>query len=221
MHFEILVEDRSGKKMLELLLPQIIDISHNTFKVHSYKGIGNIPKGMNENTDPRKKFLLDQLPGLLNGYGKTFSGYPPNYHAVVVVVCDLDKRCLKEFREELYGVISKCHSQPRAFFCIAIEECEAWYLGDSSAIKRVYPKAKDSVLESYENDSICNTWEKLADAVYPGGSKVLSEKGWQAIGAEKAVWAEKITPHVDVEGNKSPSFQYFRNKLISFAGISK
>ena len=45
MHFEILVEDRSGKKALDILVPKLIG-DHHTFIVHSYRGIGKIPKNM-------------------------------------------------------------------------------------------------------------------------------------------------------------------------------
>lgn len=45
MHFEILVEDQSGKKTLDILLPKILGGKH-TFKVHPYKGIGQIPKNL-------------------------------------------------------------------------------------------------------------------------------------------------------------------------------
>ena len=53
----------------------------------------------------------------------------------------------------------------------------------------------------------------LADAVFPGGSGALKEKGWRAVGREKSVWATKIPPLMDVENNASPSFQYFRDEL--------
>ena len=36
MHFEILVEDQSGKEALDILLPKIID-AQDTFKVRGYK----------------------------------------------------------------------------------------------------------------------------------------------------------------------------------------
>ncbi len=42
MHFEILVEDLSGKKALDILVPKILGNTHS-FVVHSYKGIGRIP----------------------------------------------------------------------------------------------------------------------------------------------------------------------------------
>ncbi|AKB19629.1 hypothetical protein [Methanosarcina sp. WWM596] len=217
MHFEILVEDQSGKKMLDVLVPKIIGNEHS-FMVRAYKGIGRIPGNLKGSSDPSKRILLDQLPRLLRGYGKTFASYPPDYPAVVILVCDLDDKCMKAFREELCGILQTCNPQPKTRFCIAIEEGEAWFLGDIMAVKKAYPRSKDSILRSYKNDSICGTWERLADAVYPGGSQKLSAQGWQHVGAEKSTWAKNITPHMDVENNNSLSFCYFRQKLRELVG---
>ena len=46
MHFEILVEDVSGKTTLEILVPKIINPEQHTFNIHAYKGIGHIPKNL-------------------------------------------------------------------------------------------------------------------------------------------------------------------------------
>jgi Domain of unknown function (DUF4276) len=214
MHVEILVEDLSGKKALDFLVPKIIG-DQDTFKVHSYKGIGRIPKNMKDAADPSKRILLANLPRLLRGYGRTFEGYHRDYKAVVVLVCDLDDKDRHDFLNELRRVLNSCHPKPETRFCLAIEEGEAWLLGDLLAVKSAYSNAKDDVLSSYISDSICGTWEKLADAVYPGGAKMLLKKGWQAIGAEKFRWADDIAPRMDVERNKSPSFCAFRNELRS------
>jgi len=216
MHFEILVEDQSGKKALDILVPKILNNEH-TFKIHSYKGIGRIPRKSKGNTGVEKRILLNRLPNLLRGYGKTFSDYPKNYPAFVILVCDLDDKCLEEFRQELFSILNNCDPKPKTRFCIAIEEGEAWFLGDIPAIKTAYPKARNSVLNEYVNDSICGTWECLADATFPGGSQALKAKGWQRIGAEKTAWSEKITPHMDVDNNRSASFCYFREKLRELA----
>src|SRR5690606_202521 len=111
-----------------------------------------------------------------------------------------------------------CNPQPEARFCIAIEEGEAWFLGDIPAIKAAYPKAKDAVLKKYVNDSICGTWECLADAVYAGGAAALNSKGWQAVGKEKSQWSEQISPHMDVLNNASPSFICFRQNILELLG---
>lgn len=211
MHFEILIEDISGKTALEILVPKIIDTEQHTFKIHSYKGAGRIPKDLKSTSDPKKRVLLDQLPRLIQGHGKTFAG-TPDYSAVLIVVCDLDDRCLSAFRKELFDCVDKCNPKPETYFCIVIEEGEAWYLGDLGAVKKAYPSAKSAILNSYENDSICGTWEKLADAIFVGGSVKLSKVGGQ-IGKEKARWAHAIPPHMDVDKNLSQSFCYFRDKL--------
>ena len=212
MHFEILVEDLSGKKSLDILIPKIIGTQH-TFKVHNYRGSGHIPKNLKSRADASKRILLDQLPKLLNGYGKTIANYPTDFPAAVIVVCDLDRRCLKKFRQELFAVLDACTPRPETRFCIAIEEGESWLLGDIPAIKAAYPKAKDNILNGYQNDSICGTWELLADAVFRGGSSSLKKRGWQTVGREKSTWAQKITPYMNVDQNASPSFCYFRDKI--------
>ncbi|MEQ1529604.1 MAG: DUF4276 family protein [Methylococcales bacterium] len=212
MHFEILVEDQSGKAALDILVPKIVGAQHSV-DVKSYKGVGRIPEKMNKSTDASKRILLDNLPRLLAGYGKSWQKYP----AVVIVVCDLDDKCLKAFRSELIGLLNNINPKPETRFCIAVEEGEAWFLGDIPAIKKAYPKAKDSVLSAYISDSICGTWEQLADAVYKGGSQALKRQGWQASGAEKSAWAESIAPHMDFDNNQSPSFNYFLGKLKELA----
>lgn len=214
MHIEILVEDLSGQKALDVLVPRMIG-DGDTFRVHSYKGIGPIPKNMKDAADPSKRILLTNLPKLLKGYGRTFQGYPKGYRAAVVLVCDLDDKNLRTFINELNGVLNACDPKPETHFCIAIEEGEAWLLGDTRAVKSAYPAANDSVLDSYINDSICGTWETLADAVYPGGAKALNKKGWQTVGAEKARWAEDISPQMDLDNNASPSFCFFRDQIRS------
>ena len=212
MHFEVLVEDQSGKKALDILIPKIIGDQH-TFRVIEYRGIGRIPRNLKSGVEANKRILLDRLPSLLRGYGKTFADYPPNYPAAVILVCDLDDKCLKEFRQELFTVLNACNPKPETRFCIAIEEGEAWLLGDIPAIKAAYPKAKDNVLGRYKNDAICGTWELLADAVSQGGANGLKKKGWAAVGQEKSIWAERIAPHMDVAINASPSFCYFQKKI--------
>ena len=82
-------------------------------------------------------------------------------------------------------------------------------MGDFCAIKAAFPHCKTEVLRKYRNDSICGTWELLADAVEPGGSAALRGGGYRLIGDAKCKWAEVITPHLDVSVNKSPSFRSF------------
>lgn len=212
MHFEVLIEDRSGKIALDLLLPRIL-ADGNTYNVHPYRGIGRLPSGLRSDPDPKKKMLLTQLPRLLQGYGRTFAGYPPNYQACVVCICDLDSRCRHDFRLELLNLLDRLDPAPQTYFCIAEEEIEAWLLGDRSALKAAYPNAKEQVLDAYIPDSICGTWEVLANAIYQGGSEDLRAKAYYEIGAAKCEWAENIAFRMNVDSNTSPSFCYLRTKL--------
>jgi hypothetical protein len=191
----------------------VILLAEYTFRVLSYKAIGRIPKNMKDARDPSKGILLTNLPKLLKGYGQTFDGYPADYKVAVVVVCDLDDKNLRTFLDELNEVLDSCHPKPEARFRIAILEGEAWLLGDLAAVRSAYPDARRDVLTSYVNDSICGTWEKLADAVDHGGARALSRKGPQAVGAEKFRWAEAICPRMSVEDNASPGFCLFRDDV--------
>ena len=217
MYFEVLVEDISGKRALEILIPKIIDNNAHIIKIREHKGIGHIPKDIKTAVGTKQRLLLNKLPFMLQAYGKTFANYPAAFPAVVIVVCDLDRNDQTTFYNSLLDILRKCNPKPQTRFCLAIEEGEAWFLGDIPAIKAAYPKAKDSVLNDYANDSICGTWELMADAVYPGGRKSLVAKGRQAVGAEKSQWAVKIAPHMDVDSNLSPSFNNFKTELENLA----
>lgn len=208
MHFEFLTEDKSSGKAMDILIPKMLG-NGITYKIHTYKGIGRIPKGMSPKNDANKRFLLDQLPRLLRGYGKT-----PEC-GIIVVICDLDNRDKRQFLSELNGVLNTCNPKPQTLFCISVEEFEAWYLGDLEAIQKAYPHAKKLFLNNYVNDSICGTWELLADAVYKGGHTALSKKGWQEVGKQKSVWAVTISPYMNVNENTSPSFKDMYTQLQS------
>lgn len=209
MHVEVLVEDASGAKLLEAVLPKLLggQGDPHTWRVHSYKGVGRIPKNLNAGRDPAKRILLDQLPRILRGYGNT-----PSIDAVVVVL-DSDHRNCVDFLAELKRLVTSCDPAPNTLFRLAIEEVEAWYLGDRQALQTVYPRAKKDVLGRYTQDSVCGTWELLADAVYPGGSAALNKTGWPLPGQIKYEWAERIGPLLEPDRNASPSFGKLRDGL--------
>jgi hypothetical protein len=210
VHFEILVEDASGKIALEHIVKKILGPygRPHTWRLIPYKGIGRLPKNLRGKIDPQKRILLDRLPQILRGYGKSLTK-----DCFVIVLVDLDDRDCREFKKELLTLLDKCNPAPQTLFRIAIEEIEAWFFGDREALLNIYPKANKNILDNYEQDSICGTWEKLADAVYPGGSKALIDLGGAGIGQEKCRWAERISPLMNVNKNKSRSFQVFRDGL--------
>lgn len=215
MHLEVLVEDSSGAVLLETLLPRLIGAlgEPHTWHVHGYKGIGRIPPGLKAGGDPAKRALLNQLPRLLAGYGRS-----PGIDAVLVVL-DSDGRNCVAFLRELQAVAAACQPAPKTLFRLAIEELEAWYLGDRNALVSAFPRAKPDVLRKYRQDSVCGTWELLADAVVPGGSAAVRKKGWPLQGDLKHQWAKAIGPRMDMETNASPSFAKFRDGIRRLAAI--
>lgn len=216
MHFEVLVEDASGKEALAQILPKILgdNYTHHSWILRPYRGLGRIPKDLRGKTDPQKRILLDRLPKILQGYGRSL----PDSASVVVVV-DLDRRDCMAFKQELLDVLASCNPRPTTLFRIAIEESEAWLLGDRQAVKAAYPKARESILDRYVEDSICDTWELLADAIHPGGSARLKQEGYPVTGEAKCEWARNVAPHMNVDQNLSKSFQVFRDGVKQLAGI--
>ena len=213
MHIEFLVADSSGACLLNSLLPQVLGINGHahTWRSHAYKGIGRIPKDLPK-SDPAKRILLDQLPRLLRGYGKT-----PGIDAVVVLL-DADQRNCKGFLDELVALAARCRPIPSTMFRLAIEEVEAWYFGDIAAMFGAYPRARRATIDSYAQDSICGTWELLADAIFLGGSAAVKKQGWPLPGQLKYEWAERIGPRMVLERNLSPSCQKFRNGIRRLVG---
>ena len=210
MHLEMLIEDSSGQRLLGHLIPKLLGPqgAPHTWRLHAYRGIGRIPRNLTTTSDVSKRILLDQLPRLLRGYVKT-----PGIDAVVVVV-DSDARDCRTFLGELRAVAQDCKAEHLTLFRLAIEEVEAWYFGDRNALLRAYPKARMRTLDSYVQDSVCGTWELLADATQTRSPRV----DWPGSGNLKHEWADRIGPLLDPDANLSPSFRKFRDGLRRLSG---
>jgi len=89
--------------------------------------------------------------------------------------------------------------------------------GDRAAILKAYPKARLIKLNQYQQDSVCGTWERLADAIHPEGAKSLTREGYPLIGERKCEWAQRIAAHMVPDSNLSPSFAKFRDGLRRLA----
>ena len=217
MHFEVLAEDASGSIALGYILEKILGANYtdHSWRMHPFRGKGRLPNNLYEAPSPKNQQLLNNLPGLLRGLGRSLD----ESTSVVVVVVDLDDDDCLRFKQDLLDVLNSCNPRPRALFRIAIEESEAWLLGDRAAVKAAYPNARDAVLNGYLQDSICGTWEVLADAVHLGGAARLNRLGFPADGMAKCDWARSIGPHMNVDSNKSKSFQVFRDGVRKLAGI--
>jgi len=211
MHFQFLIEDQSSAMLVSTLMQALFSENEEvTFNCKSFKGIGGLTK-KNTAKETKDGKLLNDLATYLRGFNKSLRNFP----AAIIVIVDNDTRDIERFLRELNGVAQQNIIDVDHVFCVAVEEVDAWLLGDEAAILVAYPLAKLQPLHAYVQDSICGTWEVLADVVYPGGfSKMKKEcPTFVEVGKCKSEWGQKIGIHMDVRNNKSPSFNNFINEL--------
>ena len=219
MHFEILVEDASGKALLEQIVPKILGPKGkpNSYRIVNiqelkYRVMATLPR-QEARTLPWDVILTQTLAIQFRAYSKALV----HKNAVVVIVVDADSRLPEPFRQKLEDVFSTNAPNLEGGIRLAVEEIEAWILGDLNAVRRAYPLAREYILTSYVQESICGTWEVLADALFHGGSERLTEIGYPLIGREKCRWAENIGQYMEVDKNRSPSFCALRDLLRLWA----
>ena len=211
MHFQYLVEDQSGAALIRILMQKIVELYPNaTYDCKGFRGIGGFTR-KNTIKETKTGKLLNDLATYLRGFDRSLQSFP----SVIIVVLDSDDHDVQQFRSELEAVAMQNMIKIDHVFCLAVEENEAWLLGDRHALLSAYPHAKMHVLNTYVQDSICGTWEVLADAVYPGGTSKLSREhaSFIEIGKLKAEWAQNIGIHMDLKSNESPSFNDFIHEI--------
>ncbi len=215
MYFQFLIEDRSTEILVNHVMDKLKDqyTGNDIFwNVKPFSGIGHLQKKGNAMQQKTGK-LLNNLPRYMRGIGKALQKMP---NAALIIVLDNDKRDIQQFRQELEDTAISNMVLCDYAFCVAIKEMEAWLLGDAEAIRTAYPNAKMQYIKKYEQDAICETWEVLADMVYPKGLSELRKKAGNAyteIGKAKCEWADRIGRYLRLHGNNSPSYQHFINEL--------
>lgn len=211
MHLQFLLEDMSGEVLIHKVMTKLMSEVHSfTYDCKSFKGIGGF-KSHGSVNDIKTNKLLSDLLIYLKGFDKCFM----NYDACIFVVVDNDTRDTALFKEELEMKARQAMISTDCVFCIAVEEMEAWLLGDEQAILKAYPNARMSRYREYVQDSICGTWEVLADIVYRGGLVKLKKEcpTYREIGACKSEWANNIGHFMELNENKSPSFRFFLREI--------
>ena len=206
MRLHILVEGRAEEAFLKQWLPRFLP--EHSFIVIPHQGKGRLSANPKKKPDPKQRGLLDQLPAKLRGFGKSLKTDTDR----VVVLVDLDDQNCLDLKSRLKLLLAYCDPAPIVLFRIAIEETEAFFLGDPPAIKKAFRSAKVGKIKKYEQDSICGTWEFLRDVI---GAPSESE--------DKVSWAQAIGQHLTAEwrgrkANKSPSFRAFCKGLLTLCG---
>lgn len=222
---EVLVEDKSGSLIAEGLILKILkregelrpDINWK-YEIRPHRGIGSLPKNPEKPPLPYTSTLLGLLPYKMRAYTGLDRKIRPQ---LVLVIFDADEKNPKKLFDEVLNVCTENAPNQSSVIGLAVEELESWLLGDRKALLRAYPDADTEVLDSYEQDSICGTWELLARAIIGKNAERLIAAGYPAVGTYKYEWAEKISPYLDPFTNKSPSAGRFTRYFIKCLRIQE
>ena len=88
-YIEILIEDQSGEILVKNIMDKYItEVPGITYKIHSFKGIGKIPKKVNKLLQVKTQKLLNDLPMYLKGIGRTLESMPGK--KAIFVILDSD-----------------------------------------------------------------------------------------------------------------------------------
>lgn len=198
MKIHALVEGPSEKCFLERWGQRMLP--GHELKVHPHQGKGKLPRPEEVGTDAlrKRRGLLDQLPAKLSAFGKS----PQPEEARVVVLIDADDQDVKPLKASLQALRDDLAPNLKVEFCFAIEELEAFYLGDLKAMKAAYPQHKRQLATDYVPDSICGTWELF-------GRVIDDDSG------NKVAWATMMGSKLTTKPNesRSPSFRAFCRAL--------
>jgi hypothetical protein len=191
---EFLVEELSMEAALRTLVPKLRPDLSEAFRVHPFNGKDN---------------LLAQLPRRLDGYSR----WLPR-DAKVVIVVDKDDDDCRELKSRLEHMAAVAGLEPkrgtsRGRFAVlvrlAIEELEAWYLGDSEALVAAYPRLPAALgrkARFREPDRVKNPWRAL--------ERELQRAGYFRAGLAKIELARSVAAHMRPEVNASASFRAFK-----------
>jgi len=196
-HFEILVEEPSSEAAIRALLPRFLGVDV-TFDVYPHGG---------------KEDLLAKLPARLRGYA---AWLPPNWRIIVLV--DRDDDDCRELKKRLEGIAKVAGMVSRSANLdehsvvtrLAIEELEAWFFGDWSAVREVFPKVNATVPSKSryrDPDAIAGgTWQAL--------QQILQAAGYMEGGLRKIETARVVAERMDPAQNTSRSFQAFWSAVM-------
>lgn len=197
-HFEILVEEPSMKALLEEILPKMLDDS--SFEIRVFNG---------------KPALLRELPHRLKGYAAMKKSMQS---LRVVVLIDRDQEDCRKLRERIDQVGSAAGLNPSSLSqdvkgdlvaVVVCEELEAWYFGDVGALRKCYPRLPDQL----GNRRAYRDTDHIRGGTAEALERVLQSHGYFLGGLAKMNLSRDVAPHMNIDENRSKSFNYFRRSL--------
>lgn len=195
---EVLCEGSSDVPAIKEVLTRRFNLVEGEhFRIHPHRGKGKLPRVADRLKAPARgdDTLLTQLPIKLKNMGRQTHG---GFEVAVVVVVDADDDDCRQLKRSLLDLYDALPTKPpKVVFRIAVEETESWFIADTKAVRAAYARADVAILNSHPPDAICGAWERLAECL---GEDPADCRG------RKAEWATVISPHLDLERPKSPSF---------------
>ncbi len=194
MQIDVQVEEPSAEEALRHILPRILR-DRATFCISNYGSKHN---------------LLKKLPSRLKGYAQQISRGEQLKLAVLVDRDDDDCHELKRRLEDMAraaGLATKSVPDANGDFVVlnrlAIEELEAWFIGDDDAVRAAFPRVPPfrNKAKFRDPDTVQGTWEAFHQR--------LKRSGVYPDHYPKIEAASLIAVHMDVARSRSTSFRVF------------
>jgi hypothetical protein len=193
---EFLVEEPSCERLLHVVLPRIAP--DMTYDIRTFNG---------------KPDLLRKLPDRLRGYAPWIR--EAGVRLVVLLDRDSDdcrvlKRRLDDMARSAGLTVASDVARGEPFDVlnrIAIEELEAWLLGDVAALCAVYPRLSPSLGRRVAFRDPDDVRGGTAEAL----ERELQRHGYHTAGLSKILNATEVAQHMAVDANTSASFRIFRD----------
>jgi len=195
MHLEVLVEELSAEPIVRRVVEHTVPPS-STYDIRVFEG---------------KTDLLGSLVERLRGY-RTWQ--LPKLRIMVLVDRD-DQDCvgLKHDLEQMAleaGLVTKRRADATFQVCnrIAVEELEAWLLGDEPALQAAFPR-----LRPFANKAAYRDPDAVTGGTWESVERLLQRVGYYEGGLRKTDLASRVAPHLDLSSNRSMSFNAFVSGL--------
>lgn len=197
MHLEVLVEESSAEAVVRRVVAAATPATA-TYEVRVFDG---------------KTDLLGSLPDRLRGYRSwAIDGLR------IMVLVDRDTEDCLQLKSRLEalahgaGFTTRTSANSGSFeVCnrIAVEELEAWFLGDEPALRAAFPRLKPFAAKAQyrDPDKIAGAWETA--------ERLLQRASYYQAGLRKRDLSLRVAPLMNIGENRSASFATFVSGLTS------